>query len=83
MTDEELADTLEAAHRKYINARQRGQDFKEQRDRALLEVAALRAQIAKQQSADAVARAASALPDVVKTRALQVALSDYRRKRAA
>jgi hypothetical protein len=82
MTDEELADKLADAHRKYVNARQRAQDFKEQRDRALREVAALRVQIARQQSADAVACAASALPDVVKTRALQLALSDYRRKRA-
>lgn len=78
---------LETERHKATSARQRAQDVKEQRDRLHVECVELRARVRAQigfaRQADELAAIASALPEVVKTRELRQALSNYRKARAA
>lgn len=79
MTDDTYQWHLDQAHRALTNARDRAQDFKEQRDRLRAELAARGDCQEMRRVLDALASAALALPDVVKTKALRAALSRYRR----
>jgi hypothetical protein len=77
MNEYELSDALTRAWARTKRARQMGERYKKERDVLQAQVQGREALV---RTADALASVAAALPEVVKTRELRVALSKYRKE---